>query len=131
MNDPLAFAQFRRLLLGVVVEILHDLRGAVDADVSGMVAAFEPESGFRFLWFDNWMRFRGSVRVPLRAAPAPQAAAALQARFDAVWPEIVGALRGLPLADKLEITRQEVHVRVGDEGPAGSSLEIAFDLEAD
>lgn len=122
-TDPRAFAQFRRLLVGVVVEILHDER--IDIDLTGLETGFEPESGFRFLWFDNWMRFRGWVRAPLRAEPDAGTLGRLQQRFEAVWPEIVGALGAMPLADRLDITRQEVSVS------AAGALEIRFDLEAD
>lgn len=123
MHDPRAFAQFRRLLLGVVVELLHD--GGVDVEVSGLVAEFAPESGFRMLWFDNWMRFRGTVRAPLRTPLDELGRAALQARFEAVWPEIVAAVSTIPLADRLQITRQQVEVTADDD------LWIRFDLEAD
>lgn len=123
MHDPRAFAQFRRLLLGVVVEVLAD--GGVDVEVAGLRAEFSPESGFRMLWFDNWMRFRGTVRAPLRSPVGPAAAAEVRDRLGRVWPEIVGAVSVLPLADRLEIVRQEIEVTFGE------ALEIRFDLEAD
>lgn len=122
MNDA-AFVQFRRLLLGVVVEVV--IETGIAADLSGVTLAFEPESGFRFLWVDNWMRFRGWVRVPMHGPADPAMVHAVEERFAAVWPQIVGAFAAMPLVDRLAITRQGVIVTVGE------VLEIRFDLEAD
>lgn len=123
-RDPRLFAQFRRLLLGIVVEILRDAR--VDAELAGLEAAFEPESAFRFTWVDNWMRFRGGVTVSLRAPVDDATRAELQSRFEAVWTEIVDATHALPLADRLTVTRREVEV-TAERG----RLSLRFDLEAD
>ncbi|MEZ4239736.1 MAG: hypothetical protein R3F59_26985 [Myxococcota bacterium] len=125
---PAVLAQIRRFLLGIVVEVLHD--EGIDVDLRRLEVAFGPDSGLRFAWFDNWMRFQGDVSAPLAAplaAPLDSAGTArLQARFDAVWPEIIAAVGTLPLADRLDITRQEVTVDTRD-----GTLRIRFDLEAD
>ncbi len=97
----------------------------VHADLSGLTWSFADETGFRFRWVDNWMRFRGQVEVPLAAPLAARDLERLSARFLAVWPEIVDAVATLPLADPLTIVRNEVTVTVT---PA---LRVAFDFEAD
>ena len=123
-QDPVAFAQFRRLLVGIVVELLQSQH--IHADISGLQATFAPESGLRFLWFDNWMRFRGQIDIPLHPSATPPDQADLSRAFHAVWPEIIAALTSLPLADRLEIARNEVLVQISAE-----TITIQFDLEAD
>lgn len=118
-----AFRQFRRLLVGVVVEVLG--ASGLPVDLGRLEVGFEPDSGFRFRWVDNWMRFHGWARAPLVGEVDPAGVARVHAEFEGVWPEIVGALHELPLADRLDVTRQVVSVTAGD------ALEIRFDLEAD
>lgn len=122
MNDA-AFHQFRRLLLGIVVEVV--IETGIPADLSRVTLGFDGESGFRFLWIDNWMRFRGWVRMPMTGTATPEQTKAVQERFAAVWPEMLAAFAALPLVDRLSSTRDEVTVTVGE------ALEIRFDLEAD
>lgn len=98
----------------------------VHADLSGLTWAFADETGFRFRWVDNWMRFRGHVAVPLLAPLGADDVARLTRRFRAVWPDLVGAIGTLPLADPLTIVRDEVAV-----SPEGAGLTVAFDFEAD
>lgn len=98
----------------------------VHADLSGLTWAFADETGFRFRWVDNWMRFRGHVAVPLLAPLGPDDVARLDRRFRAVWPDIVGAVATLPLADPLTIVRDQVVV-----APGPSALTVSFDFEAD
>lgn len=117
------FVQFRRLLLGTMVEILRDSK--LDIDLAGLTLGFDPESGFRFLWVDNWMRFKGFVRVPLRSPASDAEVEEVRSRFLAVWPEVLATIGTLPLADRLTSTRFEVTVA------AGEVLDIQFDLEAD
>lgn len=116
--------QFRRLLVGTVVDVLREEQ--VHADLAGLAYAFGPETGFRFRWVDNWMRFRGEVRVPLTAPVSAGDADRLRARFARVWPEILAGVGTLPLADPLQSTRDEVRVSAD---PA--ELVVAFDFEAD
>jgi hypothetical protein len=120
-HDP--FVQFRRLLLGTMIEVLRD--SSLDLDLSGLEVGFDPESGFRFLWVDNWLRFKGFVRVPLRKPATDEAIALVTQRVQGIWPEVLGTIGTLPLADRLESTRHDVVVT------AGEALEIRFDLEAD
>ncbi len=119
--DP--FVQFRRLLLGTMLEILRD--SALDIDLQGLTLGFEPESGFRFLWVDNWMRFKGFVHVPLRKPASEAEVEAVRVRMHAIWPEVLATVGTLPLADHLDSTRHELTVT------AGEALDIRFDLEAD
>ena len=119
--DP--FVQFRRMLLGTMLEILRDSK--LDIDLSGLTLGFEPESGFRFLWVDNWLRFKGFVRVPLRKPASDVEVEDLRVRMLAIWPEVLATIGTLPLADRLECTKHEVTVT------AGEALDVRFDLEAD
>lgn len=115
--------QFQRLLLGTVVDVLRAER--VQVDLSGLRYHFAPETGFRFRWVDNWMRFRGQVAAPLAAPLDESRRQQLQQRFLAVWPELLTAVGTLPLADPLTLSRNEITVAVGAE------LVVAFDFEAD
>jgi hypothetical protein len=111
------------LLLGSVLDVLREER--VDADLAASTWEFAPESGFRFRFVDNWMRFRGQVKAPLRTELTEEARLRLEARFAAVWGEILAAVRTVPMPDPLDATRCEVAVT------AGAELTLAFDFEAD
>lgn len=121
--EPAVDLQFRRLLLGTVVELLRD--EGVHADLAALRATFAPETGFRFRWVDNWMRFRGTVTVPLAAPLADGGVERLRARAAEVWPSILQAVGTLPLADPLSSVRQQVDVSATD------VLVLEFDFEAD
>ncbi|MCB9688435.1 MAG: hypothetical protein H6738_20845 [Alphaproteobacteria bacterium] len=122
-DDPV-FVWFRRLLLGIVVEILRD--EGVGVDVGAIRLSFTDRSRFRFLWVDNHLRFAGEVRARTDAPLDDERLASVRRRFDHVWPELLGALGALPLADRLDPVQQEVRVTV-DRG----ELLVVFDLEAD
>lgn len=122
-DDPV-FVWFRRLLLGIVVEILRD--EGVGVDVGALRLSFSDRSRFRFLWVDNHLRFAGEVRARTASALDDDRLARVRRRFDQVWPELLAALAALPLADRLDPVQQEVRVSV-DHG----ELLVVFDLEAD
>ena len=68
------WTQFRRLLLGTVLEVLLEQGAALDATTLSI--AFDPRSRFQVPRFDNYMRFSGSfqadVLAPLEPAESPE-----------------------------------------------------------
>lgn len=122
-DDPV-FAWFRRLLLGIVVEILRE--EGVGVDVGQIRLSFDGRSRFRFLWMDNHLRFAGEVRARPTAPMGADTLERVRRGFGRVWPELLAALEALPLADRLEPVRDEVRVLLD-----GGDLLVAFDLEAD
>jgi hypothetical protein len=117
--------QFRRLLLGTVVECLAE--AGLAADLATARIEFDRESEFRVPRLDNWMRFKGlfTARTPTR--PGARELEALRASLVAQWPVLVSTLDVIPLGDRLTPTRNELIVTTGPDG----ALRIAFDLEAD
>ncbi|MFZ5480306.1 MAG: hypothetical protein ACOZNI_26315 [Myxococcota bacterium] len=115
------WSQFRRLLLGTVVEGL--LAHHVPVDFATLAIRFDDDSAFRVPRIDNYMRFRGALTARLAAPFA--GADALAATLRAAWPELLAVL-DLPMGDRLAAERSELNVRI-----AGDLLEVAFDLEAD
>lgn len=122
MNTPL-WRQFRRLLLGAVVESL--LPHGVDIDLRTLDLRFEDDSVFKVPRLDNYMRFVGAARGQLRAPVAEDVRLRLLADLRRVWPEIVSVL-DIPIGDGLTVDRHHVTVTT-----AGDWLEIRFDLSAD
>jgi hypothetical protein len=123
--DP-KWVQFRRLLLGTMVECLAE--AGLAADLATARIEFDRESEFRVPRLDNAMRFKG--RFTARAtSPPPEAPAleALRARLAAQWPVLVSTLDVIPLGDRLTPTRNELAVSTTPDG----ALRVVFDLEAD
>ena len=117
------WSQFRRLLLGTVVEAL--LAERLPVAFGSIRIAFEDESAFRVPRLDNYMRFRGALSATLETDPPPERVEALDRRLRAVWPELLSVV-DLPIGDRLTSSRHEIAVRV-----TGRDLQVVFDLEAD
>lgn len=120
------WTQFRRLLLGTVLEVLLDQGAALDATTLSI--AFDPRSRFQVPRFDNYMRFSGSFQADVLAPLEPAAAGRVERGLVDAWMGILKSIE-LPVGDKLTNTKAEVRVSLG--GPEGTRLTVAFDLEAD
>lgn len=121
-NSPL-WPQFRRLLLGAVVESL--VAEGVDVDVPSLTIRFDEESAFRVPRLDNYMRFSGTVAGRLRGEADPTLAIRMQQRLSSIWRELVSAV-DIPIGDGLSVVREEVCVE-----QQGGTISIRFDLSAD
>jgi hypothetical protein len=123
LSDP-RWVQFRRLLLGTVIESL--LASKVAVDFPTIRISFDSESDFRVPRLDNYMRFKGKLEARLTAPPAPGTEATLARSLQQAWLSLLGAL-DLPIGDKLTSDRDDVTVRF----EAGDTMVLQFDLEAD
>lgn len=130
MEDEVLWSQFRRLLLGTVVEGL--LAEGVAVSFGSIAVAFDEDSAFRVPRFDNsgqagtaHKRFRGRLTATLETPIDPVQLGALQARLRTIWPELL-AVVDLPIGDKLTSSRHELLVDATAE-----QLVVRFDLEAD
>lgn len=120
MTGPL-WAQFRRLLLGTVVEAM--LAHRVPVDFGSIDIRFDDGSAFRVPRLDNYMRFSGRLTARL-VGPLPDLGA-LQATLEAAWPELCAVL-DLPVGDRLAAERNHIRTSVD-----GEVLTVTFDLVAD
>ena len=116
--------QFRRLLLGTVIESLLETRIAVD--FRSIRIAFDSSSEFRVPRLDNYMRFRGALTSRVTETPSDKAQDQLRASLQRAWPSLLQAL-DLPIGDKLTSERNDIEVKFGDAG----EMTVHFDLEAD
>lgn len=121
MNPP--WAQFRRLLLGSVIELLLEERVALDFQTVRIV--FDEKSEFKVPRLDNYMRFSGSLTARLLSPLDETRRASIANRMRKAWPELLTVL-DIPVGDRLAETRNDVRVEVRNE-----IMEIRFDLEAD
>ncbi len=115
--------QFRRLLLGTVVEVLleHD----VEVDFKSIEITFDRESKFNVPRLNNYMRFKGSLRARAMNEVPPHTQRALSNSMRSTWPALLKVV-DIPIGDRL--TPERTHVQVGI---TESILVVAFDLEAD
>jgi hypothetical protein len=118
--------QFRRLLLGTVVESLLEHELAIDFRT--LRISFHQDSEFRVPRLDNYMRFKGSLTAALLAAPSAQAEARLETALRRAWPELLGVL-DIPVGDRLGEEKNHIDVRFEHGAPA--RITVDFDLEAD
>jgi len=118
--------QFRRLLLGTVVEGL--LAEQVQIDFSSLRIDFDKDSDFRVPRLNNYMRFKGALKARLLSVPTPQAEAGLEARLLQAWPELL-AVVDIPIGDRLTSDRNHIDVVFERSDPPG--LRVDFDLVAD
>jgi hypothetical protein len=126
MREPTGelWTQFRRLLLGTVVEAL--LEADVAIDFRSLEIRFDSESDFRVPRLDNYMRFKGLLAAQLSGdPPTSQIERQIDTKLQTVWPAIL-RVADIPIGDKLTIERNDIAVRI-----VGSKLEVRFDLEAD
>lgn len=123
MTETPLWRQFRRLLLGSVVEGLLDAGVAVD--FASIRIRFDDASVFRVPRLDNYMRFVGVLSASVREPPAPAALDRLRAALRTLWPELLSVL-DLPIGDALTAERTHIEVTL-----SGDALTIRFDLSAD
>lgn len=123
MSQDARWAQFRRLLLGTVVEFIT--RAGVKVDVTTLAISFDPASRFEVPRLDNYMRFKGTVTGSLLGEPDDAALGRLKASLASAWPELISAI-DLPIGDRLTPDRNDIAV-----SRSGATLTVAFDLEAD
>lgn len=115
--------QFRRLLLGTVVEIL--LEEGVQLEFPSLRIAFDGDSEFRVPRLDNYMRFKGELTAHLTTIPAGLDQGRLQRALEGAWPELLKVV-DIPIGDRLTPDRN--HIKASIEG---STLHVRFDLVAD
>jgi hypothetical protein len=119
--DTPLWTQFRRLLLGTLIEVLQAANA--DVDLRSVAIEFDQGSEFRVPRLNNYMRFVGSVEARLDTPLAD--IAVLRAQLDDVWPSILSVVV-MPVGDKLTSTRNQTSADV-----AGDKLVIRFDMVAD
>jgi hypothetical protein len=115
--------QFRRLLLGTVVEAL--VAEGVTVVMPSVLMAFADGSVFHVPRLDNHMRFVGSFVAELVDVPDAAHVAAVHGHLVRAWPELLATI-DLPIGDRLTSTRNDVSVRVD-----GGRVVVTFDLAAD
>lgn len=119
----LMWNQFRRLLLGTVIEALLEER--VPLDFASLSIVFDPDSEFKVPRLDNYMRFKGRVTARLGGTIEEEPRRRLERRLASTWPELLTTL-DIPVGDRLASTRNDLFVAV-----QGDTITIRFDLEAD
>ena len=127
MNTAALWTQFRRLVLGTVVELF--VAEKLPLDVATLAIRFDPESRFEVPRLNNYMRFKGEVSGALLANPDLAALARVEAALLRVWPELLTVV-DLPIGDRLTAERAAVRIEV-DTVAGRSHLRLRFDLEAD
>lgn len=119
-----AWDQFRRLILGTVLELLLEER--VPVDFTSIEVRFDDNlSAFHVPRLNNYMRFVGSLEGRLSTAAAPDLVPRVRARLLEAWPELLACVK-IPIGDRLDLTRNDIQVSV-----VGERIAIRFDLEAD
>ena len=115
--------QFRRLLLGSVVECL--LAAGIAVDFASIRIRFDDTSVFHVPRLDNFMRFAGVLTASVGVAPAAPALASLRGSLTALWPDLLAVL-DLPIGDTLTEDDGAIDVTFAD-----GVLTVRFDLSAD
>jgi hypothetical protein len=123
MNDTPLWRQFRRLLLGAVVEGL--LEAGILVDFPTIRIQFHDTSVFNVPRLDNYMRFHGVVTAQTLSAPTAAHLHALRTRLGTMWPELLSAIE-LPIGDSLQNEHTRVTVSITD-----TTVTIQFDFAAD
>jgi hypothetical protein len=119
-----AWDQFRRLILGTVLELLLEER--VPVDFTSIEVRFdEALSSFHVPRLNNYMRFVGGLEGRLSAPTAPELGARVRTRLLDAWPELLACVK-IPIGDRLDLTRNDIQVSI-----VGERIVIRFDLEAD
>lgn len=122
-GDNELWDQFRRLLLGTVVEALLERGTAVD--FSSIHIAFSDDSVFRVPRIDNYMRFKGELTANVTSQVKPGDDAGLRSALAQAWPSILKVV-DIPIGDRLTVDKNQLDVRLDD-----GELHVAFDLVAD
>jgi hypothetical protein len=117
------WTQFRRLLLGTVVEVFQE--HGIQTDVATLELSFHDDSDFKVPRLNNYMRFKGHVRAPLDADVPSGALHAVRRDLLGVWPDLLQVVK-IPVGDKLTSDKNQVDVQV-----VSRELRVQFDLIAD
>lgn len=117
------WAQFRRLLLGTVVETL--LEEHVVVDFRTLSISFHQDSEFRVPRLDNYMRFKGELKGALAQPPPAGTEARLCSALTEAWPQLLTVV-DIPIGDRLTPDRNHIEVHLDEDG-----LLVRFDLVAD
>lgn len=118
--------QFRRLLLGTVVESL--LEEGLHIDFKTLSIAFHKESDFRVPRLNNYMRFKGQLTAVMLSPPDAAAEARIEATLKGAWPELLEVV-DIPIGDRLTQDKNHIDARFDHGDPP--TLVVHFDLEAD
>lgn len=117
------WSQFRRLLLGTVVEVLLQERVAID--FRSLAIDFHDDSEFRVPRLDNYMRFKGALHGTLLEPAPPGTDRRLRLAMETAWPQLLSVV-DIPIGDRLTPDRNLVQVSVEKH-----RLVVRFDLVAD
>jgi hypothetical protein len=128
MSDSPMWKQFRRLLLGTVIEYL--LEAQVKVVFETISITFHRESEFRVPRLNNYMRFKGDLSAQLAAPVSPAEIRTLQDRVRQGWPELLKVV-DIPIGDRLTPEKNHVKATVRDGAAGVKELHLEFDLEAD
>jgi len=119
--------QFRRLILGTVVEYLLDHKVQIVFETISIT--FHSESDFRVPRLNNYMRFKGDLQAKLLSEMTPTKVLELERGVRETWPELLKVV-DIPIGDRL--TSEKNHVKVSETGASDDRrLLIEFDLIAD
>ena len=121
-SDP-RWVQFRRLILGTVVDCLREAN--IDVDVPSIKVSFDDASKFQVPRLDNYMRFKGVFEANVSTAVAPASLDVFRRGVSGAWAALVKTI-DIPIGDKLTPDRSDLSIST-----EGQSLRIQFDLEAD
>jgi len=119
--------QFRRLILGTVVE--HLLDNKVQVAFETIAISFHKDSDFRVPRINNYMRFKGDLKAMLVSEITQVTILELERGVKETWPELLKVV-DIPIGDRLTSEKNLVRVTTVDEA-AGKRLIIEFDLIAD
>ncbi len=115
--------QFRRLLLGTVIELLLD--AGVSLDFASIRIEFDDRSEFRVPRLDNYMRFSGRLTGRLVSDVDAGTLPRLQRQLLGAWPALLKVV-DIPIGDRLTVDENRIEVREDD-----GQLVVRFDLVAD
>lgn len=115
--------QFRRLLLGTVIELLLD--AGVRLDFATIRIEFDDRSEFRVPRLDNYMRFSGRLTGRLASDVDADTLEQLRRQLRRAWPALLEVV-DIPIGDRLTEERNRVEVSETD-----GELVVRFDLAAD
>lgn len=123
----LQWQQFRRLLLGTVVEVL--LEQQTRLEFTTVRIAFDEQSVFQVPRFNNYMRFAGALEAELIDPLSEMRRRDAEQAMKQCWIDLLKSIE-LPVGDRLTSEKSEVSISVTDGSGAGR-LRVAFDLVAD
>ena len=126
-RTTLQWQQFRRLLLGTVVEVL--LEQETRLEFTTVRIAFDEQSAFQVPRFNNYMRFVGALEADLIDPLSEARRRAAEQAMQQCWMDLLKSIE-LPVGDRLTNEKAEVSISVTD-GPGAGRLRVAFDLIAD